>query len=86
MRAVSGPRPQMVSAGRSRAMWQRTSSCSSIVLALILFPSIAFASPPDRSWIAGIYDGADGDVVVTFFGETASTVLKAMLAGRPMGC
>jgi len=39
-------------------------------MALILLPVIAFASPPDPSWIAGIYDGADGDDVVTFVYET----------------
>src|SRR5215469_9851714 len=42
-----------------------------IVVALILLPAIAFASPPDQLWIAGIYDGADGDDVVTLVYETA---------------
>ena len=32
-----------------------------IVVALVLLPAIAFASPPDPSWITGIYDDADGD-------------------------
>ena len=32
-----------------------------IVVALILLPAIAFANPPDPSWITGIYDDADGD-------------------------
>ena len=40
-------------------------------MALVLLPAIAFASPPDPLWIAGIYDGADGDDVVTFVYETA---------------
>src|SRR5262249_18268357 len=30
-----------------------------------------FASPPDPSWIAGIYDGADGDDIVSLVYETA---------------
>jgi len=42
-----------------------------IVVALILLPAIAFASPPDQLWIAGIYDGADGDDIVTLVYETA---------------
>ena len=42
-----------------------------IVVVLILLPAIAFASPPDQLWIAGIYDGADGDESVTLVYETA---------------
>ena len=38
----------------------------SIVVALILIVPIAFASPPDPSWIVGIYDGADGDDIMAF--------------------
>ena len=36
-----------------------------VVVALFLLPAIAFASPPGQLWIAGIYDGADGDDIVT---------------------
>ena len=36
-----------------------------VVVALFLLRAIAFASPPDQLWIAGIYDGADGDDIVT---------------------
>jgi len=43
----------------------------SIIAALILIAPIAFASPPDPAWIAGIYDDADGDDVVTLVYETA---------------
>src|SRR5215831_14920388 len=42
-----------------------------IVVVLILLPAIAFASPPDQLWIAGIYDGADGDESVSLVYETA---------------
>ena len=42
-----------------------------IIVALMLIAPIAFASPPDPSWIAGIYDGADGDDVVSLVYETA---------------
>ena len=41
------------------------------VVVLILLPAIAFASPPDQLWIAGIYDGADGDESVSLVYETA---------------
>jgi len=42
-----------------------------VVLTLVLLPLLAFANPPDPSWIAGIYDGGDGDDVVTLVYETA---------------
>jgi len=65
--------------------WRRTVSTMrlatvlSIVVPLILITPLAFASPPDPSWIAGIYDGADGDDVVTLLYEIAA----ARLAARP---
>lgn len=43
------------------------------IVALILLPTIAFASPPDPSWIAGIYDGADGDDIVSLVYDIAAT-------------
>lgn len=43
----------------------------SITVALILVAPIALASPPDPSWAAGIYDGADGDDVVSLIYDTA---------------
>src|SRR5215813_281649 len=49
----------------------RLATFLSIVVTLILIAPIAFASPPDPSWIAGIYDGADGDDVVALVYETA---------------
>jgi len=44
----------------------RIATFLSIVVALILIVPIAFASPPDPSWIVGIYDGADGDDIMAF--------------------
>jgi len=41
------------------------------IVALTLLPAIAFASPPDPSWIAGIYDGADGDDIVSLVYDSA---------------
>ena len=43
-----------------------------IVPVLILVPAIAFASLPDQTWIPAIYDGADGDDVVTLVTEAAT--------------
>ena len=49
----------------------RLATFLSITVALILIAPIALASPPDPSWVAGIYDGADGDDVVSLVYDTA---------------
>ena len=49
----------------------RLATFLSITVALILIAPIALASPPDPSWVAGIYDGADGDDVVSLIYDTA---------------
>src|SRR5262245_59102650 len=46
----SGSRCQILMGGRSLAMWRRTLTFLSIVGALIGFPPVAFASPPDPLW------------------------------------
>src|SRR5215510_14650564 len=68
MRSSSCPRPQtpptVVRRSKNRV--------SSILLpvGLAMLPAIAFASPPDPSWIAGIYAGADGNDIVNLVYET----------------
>jgi len=54
-----------------------------VVVVLILLPMIAFASPPDASWIAGIYDDADGDDLVTLVYETAAVEAVPLRAASP---
>src|SRR5215475_6419473 len=56
-----------------------------IVLALILLPVIALAIPVDPSWIAGVYDDADGDDIVSLVYETsaANMALRANLGPLP---
>jgi len=61
----------------ARSTRQATFACLSIILVLTLLPTIAFASPPDASWIAGIYDDADGDDVVALVYETAAASATA---------
>jgi len=51
-----------------------------IVLVLVLLPLMAFASPSDPSWIAGIYDGADGDDTVSLVGEISGIETKSFPA------
>jgi len=56
-----------------------------IVLALVLLPVIALAIPVDPSWIAGVYDDADGDDIVSLVYETsaANTALPSNLGPLP---
>src|SRR5215831_8673426 len=72
MRSGSCPRQLRPPTEPSGSMWRAISTSLSIVAALILLPAIAFANPPDPSWIAGIYDGADSDDIVTRVYETVA--------------
>src|SRR5215813_2119027 len=66
-------------------MWRAISISLPIVLALILLPVIAWAIPVDPSWIAGIYDDADGDDIVSLVSETfaANTAPPSHLGPLP---
>ena len=57
----------------------RLATFLSITVALILIAPIALASPPDPCWVSGIYDGADGDDVVSLIYDTAG--VEAVLLG-----
>ena len=48
-----------------------------ILAAQALLPTLAHASPPDPSWIPGIYDGADYDDVVLLVSSEVGTVTPA---------
>ena len=45
-----------------------------VALGLALLPALAYASPADPSWIAGVWDGADGDEVVVLVGSAVKAV------------
>jgi len=86
MRSGSGPRQELPPPSPSRATRRvLLTSPLLIVFALILLPAIAFASPPDQSWAAGIFDGADGDDIVSLVYETsaASPATPSHLGPRP---
>jgi len=72
MRRVSCLRQRILRTQSSRSMRQAPSTLLPIIVALTLLPTMAFASPPDPSWIAGIYDGADGDDIVVLVCETSA--------------
>jgi hypothetical protein len=43
-------------------------------------PGLAQASPPDPTWIPGVYDNADGDDVVTLIASGCATPPSAAAA------
>jgi hypothetical protein len=86
MRSGSCPRQQTPLAEPSYSMWRAIFTLLPIAPALILLPAIAFASPPDPSWIAGIYDGADGDDIVSLVYETSATKAAAPSHVGPLPC
>lgn len=45
-----------------------------VALCMALLPALAYASPADPSWIAGVWDGADGDDVVVLVGSAVKAV------------
>jgi hypothetical protein len=84
MRLGSCPPPQLPQPGPSRRSMRRIMATPlPILLTLILLPPIAFASPPDPSWIAGFYDGADGDDVVNLVYESSAANSAAPSHTRP---
>src|SRR5260370_9518039 len=45
-----------------------------LLVAITALTPLAFASPPDPSWVQGIYDGADFDDVVVIIASGAAFV------------
>ena len=86
MRSGSCPRQQTAPPELSRSMWRALFILLPIAPALILLPAIAFASPPDPSWIAGVYDGADGDDIVNLVYETSAAKTAAPSHVGPLPC
>jgi len=86
MRPGSCPRHPLSPPEPSRSMRQAISAALPIVLALILLPTLAFASPPDPSWVAGFYDGADGDEIVSLVYETSAANDTALSHVGPLPC
>src|SRR5215467_10747861 len=86
MRPGSCPRQPLSPSVPSRSVRQAIAAALPIVLALILLPPLAFASPPDPSWVAGFYDGADGDDVVSLVYETSAANQVAPSHLGPLPC
>ena len=56
-----------------------------LVVALLALAPVAHASPPDQSWISGLYDNADFDDVVLFItGVLGAVQPSTILSLRPV--
>ena len=86
MRSGSCSRQHRPASEPSRSMRQAIATALPIVLALILLPAIAFSSPPDPSWIAGFYDSADGDDIVSLVYETSAANVSVPSHLGPLPC
>jgi len=86
MRPGSSPRQPLSPPEPSRSVGQVIAAALPIVLVLILLPPLAFASPPDPSWVAGFYDGADGDDIVSLVYETSAANQTAPSHLGPLPC
>src|SRR5262249_50075828 len=51
-----------------------------LLLPVCSLTGLAYASPPDPSWIRGVYDGADYDDVVILITSAAGTAPPLVLA------
>jgi hypothetical protein len=71
--------------GAARPHASRVGLVGLVLLVLATLPSLAYASPPDPSWIPGLYDDADyDDVVVLLTSGTASVGPGPLSDLRPM--
>ena len=56
------------------------------IVAPAILPALAYANPPDPSWIRGIYDDADfDDIVVLVMSATGDLASLAPAVSRPLG-
>ena len=76
----------VITAEPSPSMRRAISISLPIVLAIILLPVIAFAIPVDPTWIAGVYDDADGDDIVSLVYETAAATTAPTSHLGPLPC
>ena len=65
-----------LSANLDRVMWRRSLGAVLLLAMLALVP-LAYASPPDQTWIGGWYDDADYDDVVISITATVALVHAA---------
>ena len=86
MQPVSWPRQPMSPTRPPCSLKGTPSAFLPVIVAVILLPAVAFASPPDPSWIAGIYDGADGDDIVNLVYETSAANAAAPSHVGPLSC
>lgn len=58
-----------------------------VILAVLVvgLTPIAYADPPDPTWLGGYWDDDDFDNVVAFIASAAAVVASPVIDGRPFG-
>jgi hypothetical protein len=54
-----------------------------LVILIVGLTPIAYADPPDPSWLGGYWDDDDFDNVVAFIASAAAIVASPVIDGRP---
>src|SRR5262245_25201003 len=85
MRVRTLPEPFDALASRSAGM-MRALCLSSLIIALTCLVPFVHASPPDPSWVAGIYDAADFDEIVAVVAATTWLVGCPITLPKPTSC
>lgn len=56
-----------------------------VLVALLALTPAAYASPPDQTWVSGLYDNADFDDVILFIDDTFGAIAPSVVWSiRPM--
>ena len=85
MRSGSCLLQQMPATRPSSSLGRTISMLLPVVVPLVLLTAIAFANPLDPSWMAGVYDGGDGDDIVSlvYDATAANTAARPHIAPFP---
>ena len=70
---------------RALRVWPLWLLALGLVVSLTVLPTLCHASPPDPTWVAGLYDDADhDDVVVEVVGMVATPTAEPPRALEPV--
>ena len=65
-------------------LWARGVLCAVLVTLVVGMTPVAYADPPDPTWLAGYWDDDDFDNVVTFIASASAIVAAPIVDGRPL--
>jgi hypothetical protein len=66
-------------------LWLRGILGAVLAILVVGLTPIAYADPPDPTWLGGYWDDDDFDNVVAFIASAAAVVASPVIDGRPFG-